>query len=257
MEFLAAYATDIGTTKKTNQDSLTLKVADTALFGKVCFAVVCDGMGGLAKGELASKTIVQAFEKWFYTDFPMLVQTGVEENTLREQWNQIIQEKNQKILAYGKQSGVNMGTTVTALLIYADKYYIVHVGDCRAYEMTEQYMRQLTTDQTLVAQEVSRGVLTPEQALADPRRNVLLQCVGASAKVVPDFVSGAAQANSVYLLCSDGFRHEITDQEIFSAFYPPHMVQKETMQYAAQYMVEVNKQRNEADNITVVLIKTF
>jgi len=256
MDFLATYATDIGTTKTTNQDSLTIKIANTPI-GKVSFAVVCDGMGGLAKGELASKTLVQAFETWFYTEFGQMVLEEMDEAKLWEQWNRIICEKNQEILQYGREHGVNLGTTVTVILICQDKYYTAHVGDCRIYELTAQQMRILTSDQTLVAQEISRGILTPEQAAVDPRRNVLLQCVGASPKVVPDFDMGQVQPETMYLICSDGFRHEITEQEIFNAFYPPHMMQVSDMRQAAQYMVEVNKQRNEADNITVVLIKTF
>ena len=67
---MAAAQTDIGLVKQVNQDSLTVKVADTKL-GEVSFAVICDGMGGLAKGELASAILVRAFEKWFYEQLPL------------------------------------------------------------------------------------------------------------------------------------------------------------------------------------------
>ena len=64
MEFTATYNTDIGIRKSTNQDSLAMRIIDTP-DGEVAFAIVCDGMGGLAKGELASKEVIDAFCKWF------------------------------------------------------------------------------------------------------------------------------------------------------------------------------------------------
>ena len=69
MDFLIAAHTDVGIRKKTNQDSVLIKVADTDC-GKVCFAAVCDGMGGLRKGELASATLIRDFSDWFDSEFP-------------------------------------------------------------------------------------------------------------------------------------------------------------------------------------------
>ena len=69
IHYLAAAQTDIGLVKQVNQDRLTVKVIDTEL-GEVALAVICDGMGGLAKGELASAIVVRAFEKWFWEELP-------------------------------------------------------------------------------------------------------------------------------------------------------------------------------------------
>ena len=71
------------------------------------------------------------------------------------------------------------------MLLTQTRYYIMNVGDSRAYELTDG-LKQLTNDQTFVAREVALGNMTPEQALVDERRNVLLQCVGASDEVYPD-----------------------------------------------------------------------
>lgn len=80
-------------------------------------------------------------------------------------------------------SGV--GTTVTALLLTESRYYIINVGDTRAYEITDR-VKLLTKDQTVVEREVDLGNITPEEAEFDSRRSVLLQCVGASDDVYPD-----------------------------------------------------------------------
>ena len=99
-----------------------------------------------------------------------------------------------------------MGTTVTAMILTGGYYYIVNVGDSRAYEICSN-LQVLTRDQTVVAREVEQGLLTLEQAETDPRRSVLLQCIGASDVVYPDFFLGEVKKDAVYMLCSDGFRH--------------------------------------------------
>jgi PPM family protein phosphatase len=131
---------------------------------------------------------------------------------------------------------------------------IGHVGDSRVYRINQQ-LEILTEDQTIVGREVKRGNMTPEQAQNDPRRNVLLQCIGASKVVEPQFLRGRPVAGEVYMLCSDGFRHMISGEEIYNAFSPNGLVDEKTMKQRAIEMVELNKQRQETDNISVLLLK--
>lgn len=93
---------------------------------------------------------------------------------------------------------------------------MAQVGDTRAYELGT-VITQLTEDQSYVAREVKRGNMTPEQARIDSRRNVLLQCIGASAQVMPEIKRGMIKSGNSYLLCSDGFRHELTEDEMLRA----------------------------------------
>ncbi len=255
MELNTCYVTDIGIQKETNQDSLCLKVANTP-YGRVALAVVCDGMGGLAKGEVASASLIGAFETWFVTAFPQMLQEGFDAQALANAWNEIVQSQNQKIGAYGARHGVSLGTTVVAMLLFETQYYVLNVGDSRAYEITAEAVHILTHDQTLIAREIQAGRLTPEQALADPRRSVLLQCVGASKVVEPEIVVGNTHKNATYLLCSDGFRHVITSEEIHQYLNPQTAPTTEHLQQYAQALVDINKQRLENDNITVVLVQT-
>jgi serine/threonine protein phosphatase PrpC len=145
---------------------------------------------------------------------------------------------------------------LVAILLTETYFYIINVGDSRAYEISNQ-IRVLTNDQTVVAKEISLGRLTPEQAEKDPRRSVLLQCIGASIEVVPDFFVGNVVPNAVYMLCSDGFRHEITPEEIYAYMNASVMTSSPQMQANMQALVETNKQRQERDNITVVGIRTY
>lgn len=256
MRYIAAYHTDVGITKKTNQDSLAMKIVDTK-DGAIAFSVVCDGMGGLSKGELASKEVVMAFCRWFDDVFlPDIEQSSFDENRVMAQWNDIIQTQNKRLGEYGVMNNIQLGTTVSALLLYKNSYYIVHVGDSRIYRM-EQGVTQLTTDQTFIAREIAAGRMTPEQAKTDPRRSVLLQCVGASPVVEPEFIKGEVAGNTVYMLCSDGFRHQITDGEMYDKIGPYATKDEEDMKYGCIYLTEMVKSRKETDNITVALIKVL
>ena len=255
MNFIVSATTDIGISKSTNQDSLSVKVINTSI-GRMVFAVLCDGMGGLAKGEVASATLIQAFDNWARNELPFLCNQPLEDAVIRSQWDRIITEQNNIIKTYGARQGVRLGTTAVVMLLTQTRYYIMNVGDSRAYELTNG-LKQLTADQTFVAREVALGNMTEEQAAVDERRSVLLQCVGASDEVYPDMFFGDTMENAVYMLCSDGFRHEITGDEIYASLQPNLLLDEATMQQNTLNLIELNKQREERDNISVVLVRTF
>lgn len=255
MNFIVSAATDIGLTKSTNQDSYNVRVFNTKQ-GKIAFAVLCDGMGGLAKGEVASASLVNAFCKWADIKLPVLCEREITDSQIRADWGSLVTEYNEKIKSYASSCGINMGTTLTAMLLTEKKYFIINVGDTRAYEISDT-LTVLTKDQTVVAREVELGNLTPEEAEHDSRRSVLLQCIGASDEVYPDIFFGDTKLNSVYMLCSDGFRHEITGEEIYKYLNPNVMVDVNEMQKNMKILIELNKQRQERDNISIVSIRTF
>lgn len=255
MRFLISGNTDIGNTKSTNQDSLSLKVMNTPQ-GRMAIAVICDGLGGLEKGEVASASVIRAFDEWTRTRLPEFCNAPLEDHVIRNEWDSIVQNQNRKIQAYGARLGIKLGTTVTAMLLTQKRYYVMNVGDSRAYELYNG-IRQITTDQTLVQREVSMGLITEEQALTDERRNMLLQCVGASEEVYTDMFFGETQRNAVYMLCCDGFRHEITPEEIYQYLQPDVIFDEASMNRNSRYLIDLNKQRRERDNISVGLIRTF
>ena len=255
MEFIVSASTDKGIVKENNQDSFGLKVLRTQC-GKMVVAILCDGMGGLAKGEVASATVVDAFCKWILTDMPAICERGINEQAIRTEWNRVIHNCNERIKAYGKSCGVSLGTTISAILLTETDYYIVNVGDSRVYEITDQ-ARILTRDQTVVAREVELGIITPEQAEVDPRQSVLLQCIGASDVVVPDYFFGKIKKDAVYMLCSDGFRHKIKPHELHAYLNAGVMGSADTLKANMDMLIELNKQRQERDNITVVAVRTY
>lgn len=255
MNFLISATTDIGIAKSTNQDSLSVKILNTAQ-GRMVFAILCDGMGGYDKGEVASASVIRAFDNWVKNDLPILCNAPIEDYVLRAQWEKIVTEQNESIKLYGARQGVRLGTTAVVMLITEKRYYILNVGDSRAYELSDN-IYQLTTDQTFIAREIALGNMTVEEAMQDERRNVLLQCIGASDSVYPEMFFGDTKQNAVYMLCSDGFRHEITPQEIFERLQPGMLLDNNMMNVNATALIELNKQRQERDNISVALVRTF
>ncbi|WP_099467928.1 PP2C family protein-serine/threonine phosphatase [Konateibacter massiliensis] len=253
MDFVTVACSDIGIKKKVNQDSYCIKSARTCI-GNILMAVICDGMGGLAKGEVASASVVTRFSKWFDLELPKIVEDFSVE-AVKQQWQKIVKEQNHKIKTYGESLDINLGTTLTVLLI-VDEYYAIigHVGDSRAYKINST-VQILTEDQTIVAREMKENKLTAGEAELDPRRNILLQCIGASKTVLPDYIVEGVEPNSIYMLCTDGFRHKITEEEIFEYFNPTALTDEKSMKSNSDKLVELNKKRLENDNITVLLIK--
>lgn len=254
MKFTSAVHSDVGIRKKTNQDSLCLKIAQIP-GGEVALALVCDGMGGLKKGELASATIVRAFSEWFENDLPLILNEGYSNAKVKEQWEKIIQEQNEIINEYGQNNNLQLGTTLTALLICGEDLLIVQVGDSRVYRITDKILL-LTEDQTVAQRDIKLGLLKPEDVGKDTRQNVLLQCIGASNVLVPEYVEGKASSGECYLLCSDGFRHEISSDEILGVLSSDLMTNEAIMKKSIIDLIELNKQRQEKDNITAMLLKT-
>lgn len=143
---------------------------------------------------------------------------------------------------------------MVALLVTQKAYYIINVGDSRIYSLSD-HIERLTTDQTYVQREIMNGNMTQEQAMKDPRRNVLLQCVGASAEVKPEYRTGAMKNGMSLLLCSDGFRHEVSEQEIYEMLKPAAAVDGQNMHDRLEQLIRLSMQRGERDNITAALIK--
>lgn len=251
MHFIVTADTDIGISKETNQDSVLFKHG-TFEDGEVLLAIICDGMGGLSKGELASAAVVKAFSKWFDEELPYELE-NLDLNVVGGKWSLMLKDLNVKIIDYSHKRKISMGTTFTGVLFVKNEYVVVHVGDTRLYHI-DNGLSQITCDQTFIARELKRGTLTIEQAKTDKRRNMLLQCVGASENLTPDIIVGR-QEKGAYMLCSDGFRHEITEKEIVESLNPLNLVNKEVMHANTKYLIELVKQRNEKDNISVILIK--
>lgn len=250
--FYISGSSDVGIRRKINQDSIIVQKMESSI-GEMVFACICDGMGGLQSGELASATVLLAFKRWIYEKLPLLTNRNIEQNDIIEQWTNIIDVYNQKILLYGQNYKISLGTTLTAALFTESEYFIVNIGDTRAYEVGKK-LKQITHDHSFVQQEVDCGRMSPEEARISKRNNILTRCIGVKKNVTPDFFFGKIKNNAAYVLCSDGFRHKISDQEILSYFNADNHSSSEDLKNTEISLIELNKIRLETDNISVVTV---
>lgn len=255
---LTEYKTDVGIKKKVNQDSLIIRKAMTEV-GEVTFISVCDGMGGLSFGELASAEAVNVLNSWFDEDLPELLMEGISDQSFKDSILPRIEEADEKISQYGREHNADCGTTMTAILLYNNQYATVNVGDSRIYKLTAKGVEQLTHDQSVVQQLLDSGQITVEESETHPQRSVLLQCVGIGERAVPDFTFGSYEEGDVFFACSDGFRHKLTAEEMYQALYVNQKTdveddneRKKDLIERLDYLIKVVKERGELDNITVV-----
>jgi len=172
-----------------------------------------------------------------------------------QELNKGISEQNRILYEYGCNNGIKLGTTLTLMLFMGRQYLIAQVGDSRAYCVKHKLI-QLTDDQSLVEREVREGRLSLEQAAADPRRNIILQCVGGQKSILPVYQRGEIEDMAIYFLCSDGFIHKLREEELEKIMSPRTLSDRNTIRKAMLDGIERVKQRGEKDNITVVVVKT-
>lgn len=251
LKFVQSYCTDIGIKRTTNQDSLAILKADTD-FGEVLLCVICDGMGGHQFGELASKILVKKFERWFKNDFPLILYNNLSFENVKREWTVLINQCNSDLVDFGERNEIQLGSTLTAVLFANSKYYVAHVGDSRGYLIGNRNYLQITQDQSLIADEVRRGILTEEEAKNDRRKNVLLECVGITKSINIFFCSGDVLPNVCYLLCTDGFWHKVEDCEFTHYLSGSLFKDNKMLRMHLQYLVEQVKARGEKDNISVI-----
>lgn len=252
MDFIAAGLTDVGMQREHNEDAFCI-LPDEALF------VIADGMGGHRAGDVASQlataTLTSFFNETVRSDttwpFSFDPHLSMAENRLVT----AIKLANRRIFEASMQDATvhGMGTTVVGALFSrkANRFYIAHVGDSRAYRLRKGELTQLTRDHSLL-NDLLLGApdMTPEQRAEIPA-NVITRALGVQGSVAVDLVPDKPQAGDVYLLCSDGLNGMLTDDEIAELL----MKSGDDMEHAAVALVAAANERGGEDNITVVGIR--
>ena len=225
--------TDIGLTRKINQDSVGSLVTDGGLL-----LVVADGMGGHQGGETASRIAVESI-----VDTVRDSSAGPGEALLLA-----VEEANQRIYRESQRDDTlkGMGTTVVALFFQQDaSLWVANVGDSRAYRCRRSKMERLTSDHSLVAEMQREGKLTEEEAFTHPKRNQLLRAVGIHQEVVVDISREDVLPGDVYMLCSDGLHGVLRDKELLE------ILELENRDKAASRFVRAAIERGGPDNVSV------
>jgi len=142
-----------------------------------------------------------------------------------------------------------MGTTLVALLLQGRQATVVNVGDSRAYSITDNGIRQITTDHSLVQMMIDRGELTKEKAKNYPGKNLITRAIGTEQQVECDVFSMDAEKDTCFLLCTDGLSNLMDDQEIL--FEVAHSQDRER---CCERLLDITKKRGAPDNVTSVLV---
>lgn len=245
-----AARSDIGCVRLNNEDNYGYD-ADCGIY------VVCDGMGGQAAGEVASKigvdTILGYFREGEKTgQYPVPGQPFEGVSARANVLGQSIRRANQAIhdSARGDPERAGMGSTVVAALVEDGFFSIGHAGDSRIYLLRQGAIQQLTRDHSLVMEQVRRGLLTPEQARASDMQNIIIRALGADETVEPDLDDQAAQEGDILLLCSDGLTRHVPDESICDL-----VTGVAALPLAVGSLIEAARGAGGSDNITCMLLK--
>ena len=226
-----SWRTDVGRLRKNNQDAVILGNG---------MAGVADGMGGHNGGEIASAGLRDGLIRETTGREPGAEPLAEAVRTINlELWKQ--QEENESL------SG--MGTTLTVLWPAEKEMIIGHVGDSRAYLIRGGEMKQVTSDHSMVADMVRKGVLTEEQAACHPMRNYITRAVGTEETIDVDILTVPRATGDRWLVCSDGLHGQISRTEMLN------LAMNEDLEKAADRLLQAALDNGGKDNITFVLLQ--
>ncbi len=232
-----AALSDLGCKRSNNEDSFGYDPARQVY-------VVCDGMGGMAAGEVASQLAVATLLEVVAASDPS---TPIE-NTLAL----AIVQANDTVHKAGQQPAhKGMGTTLVAAAIEDDELILANVGDSRAYRIRESAAEQLTVDHSYLNELIRSGTIPVENANRVDLKgmeSVITRAIGVAPTVEPDFFNHTLVPGDTILLASDGLTRYITEIEI------AQLVSAFPLQTATQHLIALARERGGADNITALLL---
>lgn len=240
--------TDVGCVRANNEDNFGFD-------SRYGIFVVCDGMGGQAAGEVASKMGVDIMLDYFRRETPSSsgpLSISTPSSAGVHSLANAIQLANQTIFEAGQQENgqSGMGSTIVAALLRGGSLAIGHVGDSRIYLMRRGEIQQLTEDHSWVMEQVRLGYITREQAEKSELQNIILRALGSQEAVEADVEDMVVLPGDLLLMTSDGLTRHVKDAEILE------IVQRATnLEQACSELVETAKQRGGDDNITCLLVR--
>ncbi|MDR1687846.1 MAG: protein phosphatase 2C domain-containing protein [Clostridiales bacterium] len=227
---------DRGKVRENNEDSIWYAYDNAEVL-----CIVADGMGGYQKGELSSKAAVDAAERFW------------KKKQASSNLKQIFHEAHEEIRKKSEAENIKTGTTVSVISFSNYKYLIAHAGDTRIYRLSRGVFSKLTLltkDDTVVAEELRKGILSKKEAENHPRKHVITNCIGASRNFSVFEAEGSFASKDVFLLCSDGLYGKIRDAELVSILKKCVNSQK-----TADELLELAMRRGGEDNISAIVVK--
>lgn len=234
--------TDKGIVRDSNQDAYAVgEFSD-----EVVWAVVCDGMGGAAGGNIASALAVKVISDKINASY----RENMKDASIKNMLDSALTAANIEVFDFAevKPELLGMGTTVVCAIVRDNQAYIAHAGDSRAYVVSKDSINQITTDHSMVQDLLSRGKITSEEAENHPNKNIITRAVGVDKSIEIDFEQVDLYDDDVLLLCTDGLSNYVSNGEILD-------IMSDGKHYAfADRLVNKANNNGGGDNITVVII---
>lgn len=236
-----AAATDVGMVRQENQDDYRAQ----QLSENEAWAVVCDGMGGVHGGKLASHTGCNSIQS-FFAEKMEECSAGREKAFLM----QAVQQANRDIFSAAQKDPelYGMGTTIVCVLVRENLLHLCHVGDSRCYLLREGALQQMTKDHSYVQELVDQGTITQEQAEHHPKKNVITRALGVDLQVAVEYNCIPLQHGDRVLLCSDGLTNMVSAAQLLE------LMAQDDFHAIPDEMVQAANKNGGADNITALLI---
>ncbi|MCR5484001.1 MAG: Stp1/IreP family PP2C-type Ser/Thr phosphatase [Clostridiales bacterium] len=234
--------TDIGKFRRSNQDACAAGEFPNGMV----WAVVCDGMGGASGGDIASSTSVKLISERLVSSY----RDGMSSNSIRHLLFSAIEAANSIVydMSCSNPELEGMGTTVVVAFLSGETAYIAHAGDSRAYKISGGMISQLTRDHSMVQEMVENGELTPVEAKAHPRKNIITRALGVEETILIDFCEESFNSGDVLLICTDGLTNFVETDEIIE------VVRASEGGEIAEKLVDRANDNGGKDNITVVTV---
>ena len=226
--------TDVGKSRGHNEDFM-LKDHELGLYA------VCDGMGGHAKGDVASQMLVEKLGKMHEGTSLIRYIEDIEERIL---------EVNKKLLekARASEKRATIGSTVVVMLAFQKYCFYIWAGDSRIYRLRNNELRQITTDHSQVELYIEQGMITREEALVHPHGNMITRAVGATDDLFLDMDLQEMASNDRYLLCSDGLTKHTPDLEL------QELLKEGNPEECCKHLTELTLFRGAGDNVTTIVV---
>ncbi len=231
-----------GPVRSSNQDAFFAM----QLQSDVLIAAVCDGMGGAAAGNVASKTAVKIISEQLKSAFAALPDDDFDsEGEIKKAFCDADDGIRELVAKHPDYAG--MGTTAVLLVAYNDKAYVAHVGDSRCYNLDGETLTRLTKDHSYVQMLIDNNEITESEAETHPNKNIITRSIGGLAKAVPDII--LTKAEGQFLLCSDGLTNYVTEDRILEI-----MISSSTTQKAVTKLVSEAIKNGGGDNVTALIV---
>ena len=234
--------TDKGIVRENNQDSYT----GGELVGGAGYAIVCDGMGGAAEGAFASSEAVKIIRENICSGY----KNGMSDISVKALLVSALENANKHIytLSGTDDKYFGMGTTAVAAIVTQDYVYIAHVGDSRAYMISQGKAVQLTRDHTVVQNMLENGEITPEEVADHPKKHIITRAIGVDSELAVDFCQEDFYDDSLLLLCTDGLSNYAKPEDIVEL-----TGDGKYFRYADR-LVNLALENGGGDNVTVVAV---